>query len=107
MRDDDDPPVEVDGGGWVRGQYPRQISVTGSPQLRRPPIDELRRVVSVEVTQVLDHGLLLAFAVSDRLQDALVGQLHLVGNAEKCLQFDIEFGKQQGIEVMLTSKVSE
>ena len=106
-RNDDDPPVKVDRGDRVRGQYSRQVYVTGRPQLRGPAIDELPGVVSVELRQVLDHRLLLTLAVGDRLQDALVGQLHLVGNAEKCLQFDIESGKQQGGEVMLAAKVSE
>ena len=99
--------MEVDWGDWLRSQDPGEAEVTRRPKLRRSAIDKLRGVDTVQLSVILDHGLLLSPAPGDVLKDALVRQLHLVGNAEKCLQLDIKFGKQQGIEVMLTSKLSE
>ena len=99
--------MEVDRGDWLRGQDSGEAEVTRRPELRRPAIDKLRGVDGVQLLVILDHRLLLSLAVGDALQDALVRQLHLVRNAEECLELNIKFSKQQGIDVMLTAKLSE
>ena len=104
-------PVEVDRGGGVGGQYAGQVVTTGSSSRdQRPgrlPVDEVSRVVPVHLGQVPQHRPLVVLADTDWFEDAPVGQVQLLGNVHEGLQLVVQFGRQQGVEVVLAPQVAE
>ena len=104
-------PVEVDRGGGVGGQYAGQVVTTGSSSRdQRPgrlPVDEVSRVVPIHLGQVPQHRLLVVLADTDWFEDALVGQIQLLGDVHEGLQLGVQLGRQQGVKVVLATKVTE